>query len=113
MTSNKDIISKAQRNLSTSKVPRKFADEVIVLTTVKSRTRKEDKKVEREGLITLAFVDGITAQPIEVISLLPSTAESLAGTLAKVLTDLRKEMKRKTIKKKKKKVASTSNDYIR
>lgn len=103
-------MNKAQRNLASSRVARQFADEVIVLTAVKSK--KDDKKVAKEGLITLAFIDGINHQPVAKISLLPSTAEGLASTLGKVLKDLRTELGSRTSKKKKKKVEIQS-DYIR
>ncbi len=114
MTSSKKIREKAQHNLARTKMERLFADEVIVLTTVKTHVRKEKKaeEVEKEGLVTLAFIDGINQQPLAKISLLPSTAEGLFKTLKKVTLNLRKELSKKERAPKEKK-ETIESDYIR
>jgi hypothetical protein len=104
-------IKNIQHNLANSPVRPLYADEIVVVHTLK--TGKDDKgKVMKEGHVHLVFIDMTTQRPIEKIVISPITAKGLANALNETMKKLDVDLKNKKVEKPKK-VADSDYGYIR
>ena len=103
----KERIEKAKENLAKSKIPQLFADEVLVMSNIKSGENKEGEII-KEGHITVVFFDMSNQQPLAKVTLSPLTVLNMAQVLGKVLEEIDRNLKDKTTNKDK-----PLPDYIR
>ncbi len=91
------MVEKIRENIALSSEKPLFADEVMVLRTVKQPPA--GSKGEREGYLSFVFVDMTNQKPISKIVVSPSTAKAFAGIIVKELEALRQDLKGKGKKK--------------
>ena len=101
-------MKRLQAKISQVRIPPLFADEVLVSANIKAE-QKNGKAVDKEGHVSLIFVDGSNAQPVAKIVLSKLTAKSFLGTLSKTIEQLEKELKKKTLPKLSEKGKETQN----
>lgn len=100
-----ELMKKAQANISATRVPPLYADEVFVAHVIKAN--KDSKgKTSKEGHFVLIFIDITNQQPIAKIVLSPSTAKNLKNAIEKDIQSFESEIKSKKIKNKIKKQQS-------
>jgi len=87
-----------------------FADEVMVISRVKSKKSNDGKNVVKEGHIELIFLDQISQPPKAISRVVVSrhTAEGLTKILSDNLSKLDAELKSKKMPEQPKAVANTS-----
>lgn len=80
-----------------------FADNVIVANVIKSEQQtqgKKNKRYEKEGYVTLIFVDNLSHSAIARVVVSRQTAEALQKTMDESLKKFDKELKSKEKKNK-------------
>ena len=95
-------LKKVQENLAKSDIKQLFADEALVMGTVKVG-KTASGKVRKEGNIRIAFVDMTSAQPVAKVVVSVSTARGLVNALNEQLKRLEKDLESKELPKKPKK----------
>ena len=91
-----NMVDKIRQNIAVSSEKPLFADEVMVLRTVKSGG--PDGK-DREGYLSFVFIDMTNQQPVSKIVVSPGTARAFANIITKELEALGKELRGKGRKK--------------
>ena len=86
-----------------------FADDIIIVTPVKSVKSKE--KVSKEAHVVLIFMDMLSKKPVSKMVIRKTTAESLKKVLTKVLANLEKDLKSTQVPKPKP-IKTESTKYI-
>ena len=92
----KEMIKRLQAKIMQTRLPPLFADEVLVSANIKAE-QKEGKISEKEGFVSLIFVDRSNLQPITKIVLSKLTAKSLVNMLKNTIDQLEKELKKKSV----------------
>ena len=92
-------LKRVQENIAKSSVQQIFADEALVMGTVKMG-KTADGKLKKEGTVRLAFVDMTTMQPVAKIVVTVSTAKGLVNALNAQVTKLEKDLESKEVPKK-------------
>ncbi len=78
-----------------------FAEEFAIGVSVRAaRSDKKGKKVRKEGIIKIFFLDAATQKVVSEIALTSITAKTLAESLMKNVANLEKELCSNKIKKK-------------
>ncbi|MBU2522965.1 MAG: hypothetical protein KKE23_01590 [Nanoarchaeota archaeon] len=94
-------MTEGQRQVSVdvSKAVPLFADEVLIASKIKAF--KDDKKVEKEGVIELLFLDQLSSPPkaISRIVISRATAKSLLKVLDENVKKMEKDLKDKNLPK--------------
>lgn len=87
------------------------ADEVILITPVKSMKDKKGK-VRKEGHVVMVFVNVTTQQAVSKIEMSVNTAMNLRTTLERALERVNKELASKKMPEKRKESAESTQTYI-
>ena len=98
----KEWIKKVQENIIKSDLKQLYADEALVMGTVKARKTREGK-VMKEGQIRIAFIDMTTLKPISKIVISVSTAIGLINALQAQVKRIEADIKSEKIPEKVKK----------
>lgn len=98
-------IERIRENIALSDEKPYFADEVMVLRTVKSSGEKK-----KEGYLEFVFIDMTNQKPVSKIVVSPGTARAFAAIISKELEQLDREIKSKV--KKQPKQQENENTYI-
>jgi len=85
-----EIIKKVKENLDKSNVKNLFADEVIIMSSIKSS--KIEEKIKKEGFIRLVFVDMLNQKPISSITISLTTAIGLINALQQQIQKIKKDL---------------------
>ena len=116
-----DMSDTKQVQIDTSKVLPIFADEVVVISKVKSLKTKDSKSLDKEGHVEIIFLDQINPQQPRAVSRIvvsKNTAESLHRILAENVQKLGVELKSKKMpvqkksEKTDKKSPEPKHDYL-
>jgi hypothetical protein len=84
-------LKRVQENLAKSTIKQLFADEALVMGTVKVGKTKEGQ-VKKEGSVRIAFVDMTSMQPISKIVITLSTAKGLVNALSNQINKLEEDL---------------------
>jgi len=103
------MLSNIQQNIMSSALRPAYADEAVVMHTIKT-SKNSEGKIVKEGHMHIIFVDMTTQKPIDKVVVSPITAAGLVKALSESLVKLDAELKNKKIEKARKKVEI---DYIR
>jgi len=104
-------LKKVQENLARSNIKPIFADEAVVMGTIKAR-QTEKGEVKKEGQIRIAFIDMTTLQPIAKIVVTLSTAKGLIRALQNQVKKLEEDLASEKIPKWAKKEKEPLLTYI-
>lgn len=89
-------LKKVQENIAKSDVKQLFADEALVMGTIKAG-KTADGKIKKEGSVRIVFVDMTSMQPISKIVVSLSTAKGLVNALSEQLKKMEKDLESKEI----------------
>jgi hypothetical protein len=93
-------LKKVQENVAKSDIKPLFADEALVMGTIKASRTKEG--IKKEANIRIAFIDMSNLKPIAKIVLSFTTAKGLVNALKSQIVKIEKELKsreRKEVKR--------------
>jgi hypothetical protein len=86
-----DWLKRVQENMAKSSIQQLFADEALVLGTVKAGKTK-DGKVKKESSVRIAFIDMTSMQPVAKIVITLSTAKGLINALSSQIGKLEQDL---------------------
>ena len=84
-------IKRVQENIERSDVKQLYADEALVLGTVKG-SKTKDGKIKKEGTLRMAFVDMTSMQPVAKIVVSVATAKGLINALSAQVQKIEKDL---------------------
>jgi hypothetical protein len=92
-------VKHVQENIAHSNIKPMFADEALVMGSMK--VRKDEKgKMKKEGMMRVVFVDMTNMQPIASIAISISTAHGLINALSGQLKKIEEDLASKDLPKK-------------
>lgn len=92
-------LKRVQENIAKSDIKQLYADEALVMGTVKIG-KTSDGKIKKEGNVRIAFVDMTTANPVAKIVISVSTAKGLVNALSEQVKRLEKDIESNELPKK-------------
>lgn len=90
-------LKKVQENIMKSDIKPIFADEALVMGSIKASKTK--KGIKKEANIRIVFIDMSNLKPIVKVVLSFSTAQGLVNALNSQIQKIKKELESKAIKK--------------
>jgi hypothetical protein len=90
-------LKKVQENIAKSDLKPLFADEALVMGSVKASRTKEG--IKKEANIRIVFIDMTNLKPIAKIVLSFTTAQGLVNALNSQIEKISQELKSKEVKK--------------
>jgi len=103
-------VKRVQENIARSEIKPMFADEALVMGSMKVR-KDENGKMKKEGMMRVVFVDMTNMQPVASVAITISTAHGLVNALSGQLKKIEEDMASKDLPKKPK-VPDASLTYI-
>jgi hypothetical protein len=92
-------LKKVQENIAKSDVKQLYADEALVMGTVKV-SKTKNGEIKKEGTVRIAFVDMTNTQPVAKIVVSVTTARGLVNSLSEQLKRLEQDLESKEVPKK-------------